>query len=331
MQIIKKSILLLAALTLQFSALAQSVYATDYVYVPGMGMIEVYNEGEEAPHQVNNDGLFGMQAEDFRQMCEETGGEWDVVSGRHVCYCESGEEFNYPYGCPEGGLEDMIPPVTENYPDAGYNDQTQNFDPEYSDPQYNDQNYYPPVQEIPVFYDLHGHWAEGYIYELAMLGIITGYPDGTFRPEQPVSRAEMLKMCMMAAGVMPVPGDEDRNRFYTDLDNWQAPWINAAYRMDIADGYTGPYSGIRLFKPNNSVNRAEGVKLVLSSFGRFPINFEKISYTDVTGWMIGWVEDAYRIGLIGAEPNQRFYPGDNMTRAEAAKVIVKMLQYSGDI
>jgi hypothetical protein len=297
-------------------------------------MIEVYNEGEEAPHEVENDGLFGMEADEFRQMCVDTGGEWDIVSGRHVCYCESGGEFNYPYGCPEGGLQDMLPPLEEYYPgdEYGNNNDSYNNGGSYNDQNYDDeQNYYPPVQEIPVFYDLHGHWAEGYIYQLAMLGIISGYPDGTFRPEQPVSRAEMLKMCMMAAGVMPIPGDEDRNRFYSDLDNWQAPWVNAAYRMDIADGYTGPYSGIRLFKPNNPVNRAEAVKLVLTSFGRYPINYDKITYTDVTGWMIGWVEDAYRIGLIGDEPNQRFYPGRNMTRAEAAKIIVKMLQYAGDI
>ncbi|MBN1494294.1 S-layer homology domain-containing protein [Candidatus Peregrinibacteria bacterium] len=318
----KKFILLTGILLIQSTLLSNVAYAADYVYVPGYGMIEVYSEEPQAPREVKNDGLFGMKAEDFRAMCEDTGGEWDIVSGRHICYCSGGGEFNYPYGCPAGGLQDAMLPVQEYYPDN-------TGDSYYGDPYYND--YYPPVTTVPFFYDLHGHWAEGYIYQLAMLGIIQGYPDGTFRPEQAVSRAEMLKMCMMAAGVMPVPGDEDRNRFYTDLDNWQAPWVNAAYRMDIADGYTGPYSGVRLFKPNNPVNRAEGVKMVLASFGKHPVNYDKITYIDVTGWMIGWVEDAYRMGLIGGEPNQRFYPGRNMTRAEAAKVIVKMLQYAGDI
>ena len=141
----------------------------------------------------------------------------------------------------------------------------------------------------------------------------------------------MAKMVLMAAKLETLPCDNDRSRFFADLDGWEAPWVNAGYRMDIIEGYSGASDGIRLFKPNNYVNRVEGVKLVLAAFGREPLDIWKTSYADVFDWMIPWVEDAYRIGLIDKPSNGRFYPGDMMTRGMASKVIVKMLQYSGDI
>ncbi len=262
---------------------------------------------ENSVFAVNNDGTFGMGVEVFREVCEVTGGVWDVENGRHICHCWEGE-FNYPYGCPE---------YIEEEPEEDYW-----YDPDYTDPDYDDRR--------PAFWDLAGHPDEFYVMELYDLGILRGYPDGTFRPDQPVTRAEMAKMAMMAAKVEPLPCDEDRNKFFVDLDNWQAPWINAAYRMDIVEGYSGYNSGVRLYKPNNLVNRVEGVKLVLAAFGRRPLDFEKTSFTDAQGWMIPWLEDAFRIGLID-NYNGRFYPADPMTRGTASRVIVKMLQYSGDI
>jgi len=281
-------------------------------------VLTVSTASAETPlYAVNNDGTFGMGVDVFRDVCDVTGGVWDVTNGRHVCHCWEGE-FNYPYGCPEYIEED-------DWYDPDYDDD------DYYDDYYYDDDYYDDYYREPPFWDLAGHPDEFYILELYDLGILRGYPDGSFRPDQPVTRAEMTKMALMAAKLSPLECDEDRNKFFADLDNWQAPWINAGYRMDIVEGYSGYNSGVRLFKPNNLVNRVEGVKLVLASFGRRPLDFEKSSFTDAVEWMVPWLEDAYRIGLIDRDFNGRFYPADPMTRGVAARVIVKMLQYSGDI
>ncbi len=310
----------LLAIMLVVSSMSITAYAsTSYEYIPGYGMVEVEEVDPYPVQSVDNSGTFGLSVENFRFMCTDTGGEWDVVNGRHVCYCPSGE-FNYPFGCPEV--------VVPNEPDY---QETPDYEDDYHDG-YND-SYEEEDYEYKGFWDTGGHPYEWYIKELAKQGIIKGYGDGSFRPDAPVTRAEMAKMVLMAANLQPLPCDKERNRFFADLDSWQAPWVNAGYRMDIIEGYGAQHSGIRLFKPNNYVNRVEGVKLVLASFGRRPTGYGHYShrYTDVYDWMTLWIEDAYRIGLIESSPNDRFYPGDPMTRGMAAKVIVKMLQYSGDI
>jgi len=300
------------------SVVLPTANAATYEYMEGYGMVEVVESDDYySTPAVDNSGTFGLSVEDFRYMCTDTGGEWDVVGGRHICYCSQGE-FNYPFGCLEEGYSDY----PEDYEDSYYDES--DYDNYDSYESYDNYDY-------EGFWDIEGSEYEWYVSELASMGIIKGYGDGSFRPNEPVTRAEMAKMVLMAANLETMPCDEDRNKFFSDLDNWQAPWVNAGYRLDIIEGYSGYESGVRLFKPNNNVNRVEGVKLVLAAFGRRPLDLGKTSYTDVHDWMVPWVEDAYRIGLIERPSNGRFYPGDAMTRGMAAKVIVKMLQYSGDI
>lgn len=341
---IKKMIsVTLSVVLIQILMSANMAFAStpQYEYVPGYGMMPLPQDENYQPQAVDNSGTFGLSVDDFRYMCMDTGGEWDVVSGRHLCYCPGGE-FNYPFGCPEvitvvedshysenaSSRGETAKPQSQNQ--SGLTAQTQ---PDNS-PQYNHETQYENhnlSHSNRSYWDTAGHSDEYYIKELTRLGIIEGYPDGSFRPDQPVTRAEMAKMSLMSAKLTPVPCDENRNRFFADLDTWQAPWINAGYRMDILEGYTGYHSGVRLFKPNNHVNRVEGVKLVLASFGRRPLDLDKISFTDVDDWMVPWIEDAYRIGLIDDTHGMKFYPASYMTRGMAARVIVRMLQYSGDI
>jgi hypothetical protein len=69
----------------------------------------------------------------------------------------------------------------------------------------------PEFGSVPhAFTDLSGHWAERYVAAAAQKGWILGYPDGTFRPDQPITRAEavtlinrMLTRRVDAAGVLP--------------------------------------------------------------------------------------------------------------------------------
>lgn len=54
---------------------------------------------------------------------------------------------------------------------------------------------------LNVFPDIQNHWAKNYIVLGKYLGIAWGYPDGTFKPEQPATRAEALVFAMRALGI----------------------------------------------------------------------------------------------------------------------------------
>lgn len=68
------------------------------------------------------------------------------------------------------------------------------------------------------FSDTAGHWAESTINKWADTGIISGYPDGTFNPDSPVSRAELAKILTLAFELQP-------NEFvYSDRDLSEDDW-----------------------------------------------------------------------------------------------------------
>ncbi|MFO3797810.1 MAG: S-layer homology domain-containing protein, partial [Anaerolineales bacterium] len=57
---------------------------------------------------------------------------------------------------------------------------------------------YQPPNFNPTFSDTAGHWAEDWIEALRAAGITSGYPDGTYRPDNPVTRAEMAVFLVKA-------------------------------------------------------------------------------------------------------------------------------------
>ena len=62
-------------------------------------------------------------------------------------------------------------------------------------------SYSPPAASGGAFSDVEGHWAEAWIEQLAAEGITSGYPDGTFRPDRIVTRAEMAVFLVNAFGL----------------------------------------------------------------------------------------------------------------------------------
>jgi len=172
--------------------------------------------------------------------------------------------------------------------------------------------------------DIDGHWAEIYIRRLYDLCILEGYNDGSFHPNQYVTRAELTKMALYARGIKPNNGcyDNDCGSPFTDLDSWQGKWIRPAWDKGIVEGYTH-----NRFRPNNSITRAEAVKVVLATYGEGKEYTQKSFFKDVKGWSVGWIERAHKIGLVQGIGNGNFDPNRPVTRAEAAKIIAKMMEH----
>ena len=118
----------------------------------------------------------------------------------------------------------------------------------------------PPVVATATFTDTAGHWARGYIDAARLAGFASGYADGGFHPDSPISRAEIAAILARSLGLRD-PGPSVGS--LGDLDgHWAAPSIRAARGAGIVDGYPdGSY------RPDNPATRAEGAAVIARSLG----------------------------------------------------------------
>ncbi len=105
------------------------------------------------------------------------------------------------------------------------------------------------------FPDTQNHWAQPFIEALAERNIITGYPDGTYRPNESVDRDEFAAVIRQAFNQKQerkIPSGS----VYKDVpaSYWAAPAIEEAYEMGFMHGYPGGY-----FRPRQPVSRVEAL------------------------------------------------------------------------
>ncbi|MEB3310641.1 MAG: S-layer homology domain-containing protein [Snowella sp.] len=104
-----------------------------------------------------------------------------------------------------------------------------------------------------IFPDTQGYWGQAFIKSLAQQNVVTGYPDNTFKPEQPVDRDEFASILHNAFS-QNTERQLSRGSVYKDVPvgYWAAPAIQDAYEMGFMKGYpTGE------FRPNQPISKVE--------------------------------------------------------------------------
>ena len=102
---------------------------------------------------------------------------------------------------------------------------------------------------------------------------------------------------------------------------WYASYIVAAKEAGIVKGYEG-----NVFSPNGMVNRAEALKILLGAAGLDTAE-SLADFPDVPAdaWFATYVGYAQINTIVGGYPDGTFGPGNNITRAEVAKIAVKIM------
>ncbi len=95
------------------------------------------------------------------------------------------------------------------------------------------------------------------IYTAAAIGVVRGYNDGAFRPDQPVTRAEALKILLLASRLEQA--EEEVSLPFPDVapDAWYTSYVSQAFSFDIIRGYDDG-----TFRPDDPITRAEAAKIV---------------------------------------------------------------------
>ncbi|WP_413374174.1 S-layer homology domain-containing protein [Paenibacillus taichungensis] len=108
-----------------------------------------------------------------------------------------------------------------------------------------------------VMSDVSGHWAEASIRSLQGKGVLSGYPDGTFKPNQEIKRSEMIAIISRIMDLTNVITTEAP--VFTDLEQtWNKEQLQQAAAAGIITG-----DGKGEFYPANSASRAEALTIVL--------------------------------------------------------------------
>lgn len=152
-------------------------------------------------------------------------------------------------------------------------------------------------------------YAANEINTLYSNGIIQGYSDGTFKPRNTVNRAELLKL--LIAGLHSSENKGEKGCFPDVSDDWYSPFVCAAKRLGWVAGYA---SGE--FKPASTVNRAEAIKMIVSSLTT-DLDSSASLPNDVPAdsWFAPYVQKAVELGIV---IETSFKPTEALTRADAA-------------
>lgn len=163
----------------------------------------------------------------------------------------------------------------------------------------------------------HDHWAAPFIQKLAKKRIVKGVGAYRFEPGRSVTRAEVTKMLVLAAGV---PGRQDQGGGET-AGHWARSYVAAAQAAGAIRGY--PDGTVR---PDGNVTRAELAAMVT----RFLKLGEKpASMPDAAGhWASGWVGALVEKGVLKGYPDGTFRPDTPVTRAEAARLLAVAFGWS---
>ncbi|MCM1981698.1 S-layer homology domain-containing protein [Lyngbya confervoides] len=189
------------------------------------------------------------------------------------------------------------------------------------------------MAQTPQFSDVElSFWARPFIEKLAERNIIAGFPDGTFKPNAPVTRAQF-------AAILRQAFDQNRVREYRGFNDvsssfWGVPAIKEAYETGFMSGYTDGS-----FLPNQQIPKVQAVVSLASGLELSPeapsVNASLNRYRDagqIPEYARPGVAAATQNGIVVNYPNVNYFnPNQVTTRADVAALVYQALVDQGDL
>ncbi len=164
-----------------------------------------------------------------------------------------------------------------------------------------------------------GHWAKDEIDYLLSKEIVSGYPDGTFKPDKPITRAEFVKI------INKIIGNKGKSHVsFKDIN--ENDWFYDEVAKAIKSGYVQGY-GDNTFRPNNPITRQEAAKILVTAFRLEDDNLNSGSFVDqkeISDWAQEYVLLLKNKGYVSGYADGSFRPNAPITRAESVKMITNV-------
>jgi hypothetical protein len=168
-------------------------------------------------------------------------------------------------------------------------------------------------------------WAADPIYLNVTLGLVTGYPDNSFKPDKGITRAELVTLLVRSLGIPQHTLDVfGTTEVFTDVktNHWAANFIAYGSAVKYVTGYPDG-----TFKPNKVLSRAEGVTLLAryaglteeAKVGSSPFPDLKPEF-----WANKYIAPAKEAGLLKYLAGKEFNPSAPFPRAEACEVLYQV-------
>ena len=176
------------------------------------------------------------------------------------------------------------------------------------------------------------HWAYKQIQILTDFDVVVGYPDGLYRPDQKVTRAEFSSIIVKAFDQANAPITNPVKFKDVSQKDWFYGVVQRAVMFDLLKGYPNGN-----FKPRGTVARGHIISTVVNALTTESISNQKAKdilensyddYDQLPDWLIIAAGKAEILGMVVKEPGEDSYINADRpaTRAELAAFVVKMLE-----
>lgn len=190
----------------------------------------------------------------------------------------------------------------------------------------------------PEFTDIETHWSKDIVISMAEKGIIKGYDDKTFRPDNKITRAEAAAILYRVLGLAEPTLPADTGFKDVKKDAWYAGYVLELKTRQITKGY-----GDNSFKPDAEITRGEFLQLAINTL----LNNSSVEkQTELKSILEGTITSKFfdlkstdwyaKVVTLGSEKsyvegqtcgaNRCFYGKNSITRAEAAAILFKIFK-----
>ena len=180
-----------------------------------------------------------------------------------------------------------------------------------------------------LFADMGSHWAKQAVEYLSKLGIINGYPDNTFRPNNFIIRGDMAVISDRTISTLNHKLNSSKESKFKDVKENQY-YYNSIQKLADTQIFSGYPDGT--FKPDNFITREESFVVISKFIDKYvpnlPTTNNTVKYNDydkVSEWAKPYLDNLNKHGIVKGDTKGKVNPHERVTRAEISQMIYNIL------